>query len=212
MLDLPESTIFNKRIPKQKFYDNLSVTSQLKKIFVEQISQIIWRNKISPTTINISAGEIVAEIEVIVVKLNKKELDKRVLQLIDKEIPYHILFLLEYSNEIQAWICYKEPTKSTTFKTGVYYHTDWLVPESLNLRIDGLDMDMLYENFIRQIAGERLGDVDTAIKEAITRDEQQQKLLKEITKLEKKAMTEKQPRRKWELAEDIRKLKEEMEK
>ena len=207
MLDLPESTVFNKRIPKQKFYDNLSVTSQLKKIFVEQINQIIWRNKISPTTINITAGEIVTEIEVIAVKLNQKELDKRVIPLIDKEIPYHILFLLEYSNEIQAWICYKEPTKSTTFKTGVYYHTDWLVPESLILRIDGLDLDMVYESFIRQIAGDRLGDVDSDIKDAINRDEQQQKLFKEIAKLEKKAMSEKQSRRKWELAEEIINLK-----
>lgn len=31
MLGLPKSTEFNKRIPKQKFYDNLTVSPALKK-------------------------------------------------------------------------------------------------------------------------------------------------------------------------------------
>ena len=99
MLDLPKSTVFGKRIPKQKFYDNLSVTPQLKRVFVEQINLIIWQYKIAPTTINISEGASVKEIEVIAIRLNQLELDKRVLPLIDKEIPYHILFLLEYGGE-----------------------------------------------------------------------------------------------------------------
>ncbi len=37
MLNLSNSTEFNKRIPKQKFYDNLSVTPALKKAFTDQI-------------------------------------------------------------------------------------------------------------------------------------------------------------------------------
>ena len=37
MLGLPKTTDFNKRIPKEKFYENLNVTPTLKKSFVEQI-------------------------------------------------------------------------------------------------------------------------------------------------------------------------------
>ena len=37
MLDLPVSTEFNKRIPKQKFYENIAVTPAMKRAFVEQI-------------------------------------------------------------------------------------------------------------------------------------------------------------------------------
>ena len=37
MLGLPVSTEFNKRIPKQKFYENIAVTPAMKKAFVEQI-------------------------------------------------------------------------------------------------------------------------------------------------------------------------------
>ena len=47
MLELPRSTEFNKRIPKQKFYENLQITPALKKSFVDQIKVIHWKNKIA---------------------------------------------------------------------------------------------------------------------------------------------------------------------
>ena len=40
MLGLPKSTEFNRRIPKQKFYENLTVSPAVKRIFVEQIRVI----------------------------------------------------------------------------------------------------------------------------------------------------------------------------
>ena len=63
MLGLPERTEFNKRIPKQKFYENMDVSPALKRVFVEQIRIIYWRNKLAATTMNIAAGEEVTEIE-----------------------------------------------------------------------------------------------------------------------------------------------------
>ena len=69
MLGLPKSTEFNRRIPKQKFYENLSVTPALKRIFIDQIKVIYWRNKIAATTMNLAAGETVTEIEVFEVRL-----------------------------------------------------------------------------------------------------------------------------------------------
>jgi hypothetical protein len=211
MLDLPKSTVFGKRIPKQKFYDNLNVTAQLKRVFVEQINFITWQNKIAPATLNIAAGEAVTEIEVITIRLNQQELDKRVLPLIDREIPYHILFILEYNGEVQAWIGYKEKAKTAAFKPEAYYHTEWLAPEALNLRIDGLNMDKVYENFIRQVAGERLDNPDNEIKEAVNRDEWRRKLMKEITALEKKVRREKQFNRQVEMNVELKRLRQELE-
>jgi hypothetical protein len=210
MLELPESTVFGKRIPKQKFYDNLTVTPQLRQVFVEQISLITWRNKIAPSTLNIAEGEAVKEIEVIAIRLNQKELDRRVLPLIDKEIPYHILFFLEYGDTVQAWIGYKEQAKNSPFKPGTYYHTEWLAPETLPLRIDGLNLDKVYENLIRQVAGGRLGDAGSDIKEAIDRDERRQKLEREIVAMEKRVQREKQFNVQVELHSKLKSLKEEL--
>lgn len=108
MLGLPVSTEFNKRIPKQKFYENIAVTPAMKKAFVEQIKIIYWRNKIAATTLNLAAGEQVTEIEVFEVRLSAPKLDESVLRQIDREIPYHILFLLEYEGKYRAVIGYKE--------------------------------------------------------------------------------------------------------
>ena len=154
MHDFPLSTEFNKRIPKQKFYKNLSVSPILKRIFVEQIRVIWWRNKIAPSTMNLAAGETVTEIEVFEVCLSTPQLDEAVLRQIDKEIPYHILFLLEYEGKYQAWTAYKEAagSGSNAFKIGTYYHTDWMEESALPLKLDGLNTDKVYENFVRQIA------------------------------------------------------------
>jgi hypothetical protein len=214
MIELPTSTLFNRRIPKQKFYDNLSVTPQLKRVFTEQINMITWRNKIAPTTANIASGQTVKEIEVLSIKLNQQSLDTKALTQIDKEIPYHILFLLEFEEMVQAWIAYKEENevKLGNFKAGVYYHTEWLPHESLVLRLYGLNMDSVYENFIRQIGGEKLGgDSDTDIKEVVNRYEQRQKLLQEIDALERKIQNEKQFNRQVELGTELKKLKVEIE-
>ena len=94
MLGFPVSTEFGKRIPKQKFYENLDVSPALRRVFVDQIRLVYWRNKLAASTLNIAAGEAVTEIEVFEVRLNDPQLDEAVLKQIDKEIPYHILFIL----------------------------------------------------------------------------------------------------------------------
>lgn len=138
MLALPKTTEFNKRIPKQKFYENLPVTPVLKRAFVEQIRTIWWRNKIAAATVNLAPGEAVTEIEVLELRLNQPSLDEAVLRQIDREIPYHILFLLEHAGKYQAWIGYKEAASgSAAFQVRQYYHTGWMEPERLPIRHGG---------------------------------------------------------------------------
>ena len=108
MLGLSATTEYNKRIPKQKFYENLSVTPALKRVFVEQIQNVIWANKIAPATMPVSEGREVTEIEVFRICLNTGTLDESALRQMDKQIPYHILFVLEFNEKYQVWIGYKE--------------------------------------------------------------------------------------------------------
>ena len=79
MLDLPSTTVFGRRIPKQKFYENLAVTPVLKRIFIDQIKVIYWRNKVAVTTMNLAASETVTEIEDFEVRLSPPHLDVPVL-------------------------------------------------------------------------------------------------------------------------------------
>lgn len=157
MLGLPKTTEFNKRIPKQKFYDNLTVTPALKKVFIDQIKTIYWCNKIAASTTNLAPGTAVTELEVFEVKLNSQILDDSFLRQIDKEIPYHILFILEYEGKYKAIIGYKEESGgNTAFKVNRYYSTEWMDEDALPLKLEGLSVDSVYENFVRQIAGDAL--------------------------------------------------------
>ena len=214
MIGLPKSTEFNKRIPKQKFYDNLSVMPALKKAFTEQIKIIYWRNKIAATTLNLAAGEQVTEIEVFEVRLSAPKLDESVLRQIDREIPYHILFLLEYEGKYRAVIGYKEAAAGkTAFKVDRYYSTDWLDEDDLPVHLDGLTLDAVYENFVRQIAGDVLLEENgTTLKESIEQQKQREQLEKQIAVLEAKIRKEKQPRKKFEMVQKLNGMKGEQER
>ena len=211
MLGFPATTEFNKRIPKQKFYENLDVSPTLRRVFVDQIRIVYWRNKLAASTLNIAAGEAVTEIEVFEVRLNEPKLDEAVLKQIDKEIPYHILFILTCDGKAQPWIGYKEDAASgsSAFKVNRYYHTDWMPEDELQLRIDGLNMDTVYESLVRQIAGDKLqAESGESLKESVERDEKKKQLEKQIAALESKMRREKQLNRRMEMNAEIKKLKE----
>lgn len=215
MIGLPKSTEFDRRIPKQKFYENLSVTPILRDVIKNQIKTIYWRNKIAPLTVNVASGKDVTEIEVFEVKIMGETLDEAVLKQIDKKIPYHILFLLENNEKYQAWIGYKENTLSgsNAFKVSSYYHTAWMRESELPVHLNGLDMDAVYENYVRQIAGDAISSEEgktESLKESVERDNHRQELEKQITTLQIKVHKEKQLNKQVELNVELKKLREEL--
>lgn len=215
VVGFPQATEFNKRIPKQKFYENLEVSPALRRVFVDQIRLVYWRNKLAASTLNIAAGEAVTEIEVFEVRLNDPQLDEAVLKQIDKEIPYHILFILTCDGKAQAWIGYKEAAASgsNAFKVSRYYHTDWMPEDELHLSIDGLNIDAVYESLVRQIAGDKLQtDPGESLKESVVRDEKKKQLEKQISTLENKMKKEKQLNRRMQMNAELKRLGKEMKK
>ena len=111
MFALPKSTEFNKRIPKQKFYEQMDIAPAVRQSFVQQIKAVFWRNKLAATTLNVAAGERVTEVEVFEVRLSEPSLDEKVLRQIDRAIPYHIIFVLSYEEKFQVWTGYKDATE-----------------------------------------------------------------------------------------------------
>jgi hypothetical protein len=61
-----------------------------------------------------------------------------------------------------------------------------------------------------QIGGITVAEGNT-LDEQIVADEEREKFMRRVEQLEKQARTEKQPRRKWELAEEVKRLKQQME-
>jgi hypothetical protein len=200
MLGLPQSTEVNRRVAKEKLYANATLAPQLRDMIKDQIEAVIWRNKLADSTVGISASEEVKEIQVFEVQLRQRSLDKRVLPAIARAIPYKILFVLIFGDEAQAWI----------EASGTFYSTDWLPLDGFTPKFDGLNLDAVYENLARQIAGGRLEMVGD-IGEAVNRDNQRQKLERDIAALEKKVLGERQFNRQVELNGELKRLKKELE-
>ena len=200
MLGLPRSTEVNRRVAKEKLYTNATLTTQLRDMIKDQIESVVWRNKLADSTVGVAAGETVKEIQVFEVAIRQRDLDKRVLPVIAKAIPYKILFVLTFDDEAQA--CMEA--------SGAFYNTDWFLLTGFTLKFEGLNLNAVYENLARQIAGGRLG-AEGDIAEAVDRDKQRQKLEREIAALEKKVLREKQFNRQIELNCELKRLRAELE-
>ena len=78
--------------------------------------------------------------------------------------------------------------------------------------MDGLNTDVVYENFVRKIAGDALqADSAESLKESVERDAQRQELQKQITALQTKVRKEKQLNKQVQLNTELKRLRKEWE-
>ena len=204
MQDFPQKTFFNKPIPKAKFYEKLPVTQAVKNCFVNEIAGIVWRNKLSAETLNVQPGSRGQELEVIEITLKGEALNDSVLKVIDRGIPYQLLFLLKRGEEYQLCMGYKE-TETSAVKE--YFKTDWMTFVALPLQITGLTLDEVCDNFIRQIHGSLQTNVNADLKTELAESKEQEKLQKRIAQLEKKLLTEKQFKKQMAIRAELLELK-----
>ena len=210
MLELPKTTEFGRRVPKQKFYQNLDVTAEVKRLFIEQIKLITWANKLSAQTMNLAPGQTVQEIEVFRIRMAGDVLDSRVLNLMDKQIPYHILFLLERSDgTARLSVSYKEATQTggNAFRLRQSYATPWQRMDELHLPLQALDMDGLYEGIVRAVAGDALrATAAENLKDAVEQMQEQEKLQRQLQQLRVRMKKEKNLAKQMELRREIKRL------
>ena len=200
MFGLPRSTEIKKPLPKKAIFDRFKPKPDDRKLFDEQINRLVIVAEISPQTLAVNASLDVSAIYLILVSLKTPECDKKNIVLLSKLIDQRMLFVLQYEDTVRLAVYRAERVLVSESKS---LH-EW----KLNLR--GLDLGAIWENIIAEI-----GSIDLtkgkSLDETIIANERREKLKKKIAALEKKAMNEKQPRRKWELVEEVKRLKNEME-
>ena len=199
MLGLPKSTEMNKQLPKKAIYAKFQMNTAAKDKVDADISRIVIVNEISPSRINIPAGEEIGSFFVLLVALKKKNFDEKTIAALSKLIPQNILFVLEFEGQ----------SKLAIYRTKLM-QTDWKPTESCTIELRGLTLDKVWENAIRSL---ELGvwNEELSHDENLALHERQAKLKKELAKLEKQARAEKQPKKKFNLVQRIKKLMSEME-
>ena len=212
MVKFPEYTKVGRIVAKENFYDNIDTAT--KNLFQNEILRITWEYKLAPNTINLPAKKW-QEIEVFRIILKNSEVSEKVLKAIDSAIPYPILFLIENGTVEKAVISYKEQSqKDENFaKVDTYFSTGWNDPRLDEIKIDGLDIDAVFSNFVRQIAGDKLifsksTDVPKTIKEDVEALKEREKIQKQIDIFTRKINAEPSLGKKQELAEKRYKLKQ----
>lgn len=200
-MDLPASTLVDRFVPKEKFYNKTSVSGKLRQQFTDEIEKIRWTNKIAPSTLNITSKEY-AELQVLEITLKNGNLSPAVLKHIDTFIPYPILFILKQPQAVKAVISFKEPgaKNANQMKVDSYYETTW--QNELNLVLRGRSVDEIYKHFLFQIAP-KLKDTDkTDTKSAVESNKEREKIQKQIDVINKKITSEPSLAKKQELARE----------
>lgn len=196
MLGLPIATEISKQLPKKAIYAKFDLKPAQRDHFDEDVAKLAIVNVISPTTIPaLPKGEHVESIFIIDVLLKKQDYDPKNIQLLSKLIPQKMVFALHFEDCIRLAINHTKLICS-----------NWIDASTAKITLRGLNLDRVWENIVISI-----GDIEvekgSTLEEQIQIDDTRAKLLKQIAMLEAKARAEKQPRKKLQYFEDIKKLK-----
>ena len=199
MFGLPKSTEINKQLPKKAIFEKFKTNASERKLFDEQINRLSIVAEISPQTVSIAADKDVAAIYIILVHMKTADCDKKNIILLSKLIDQNMLFALQYEDTV----------KFAVHRANRVLISDSKPIDDWEFKLKGLDLKSTWDALIADIA--RLEPISGKdLDEVIIQNEFKEKLKKQIASLEKKAMNEKQPRRKWDLAEEIKQLKKQL--
>ena len=198
MLGLPKTTELSKQLPKKAIYEKFNMNTAAKEKFDADISRINIVAEISPSTTNIAEGENVPVIYVLQVILKHKDFDPKTISQISKLIDQKMLLVLDCDGERKLAIHHTK-----------LLQTDWKSSDECSIALTGLNLDTVWESLITQVGSIEI-EQGHSLDEQIAADEQKAKLEKEIARLEKQARNEKQPKKKFELAEQVKKLKKQL--
>lgn len=198
MLGLPKATEVNRQLPKTLVYKQFGLTALQRDRFDTDISRMAIVNVVSPDVVPaLAAGESVKSFYVLAVLLKRKDYDAKNIAMLAKLIPQHLLFALQYEDEIQLAIFQEK-----------LFTSPWnAIANILPLSLNGLNLDSVWENIVTTIGNFSIQG-DNTLKEQIKQDEERAKLQRKIELLEKRCRQERQPRRKMELFEELKRLKQ----
>ena len=198
---------------KAKFMKFAELSTASRKEMSENVERLRMANTIKESTIHIEKGKNVVEISVFEIMLKTKEFSDRLVKEIDSAIPKNIVYVLRYEDKAQLVVSYKEKTQnSSKYKVIKIYRTEWKNYKEFELVINGLNLDIVFNNILQQIAEDKVKIEDhSTIKETIEKSIDIEKLKKKIEQLENKIRKEPQFNKQIELKKELKKLQDELE-
>ena len=199
MYGLPSSTLVNRPLYKKAVFEKFNLKAAERDRFDADVSRMAIVAYLSPAKIPaLHSGQEVKEFYVLQVQLKQREYDTKNILLLQKLIPQKIVFALEYDEEVQFCIFHTRLQQSK-----------WKHASDAEISLKGLTFDDVWNNIVAEI-----GSLDTTVEETLEQQiihrEEREKLLRQIEVLEKRCRIEKQTRKKYELHQQLLRLKEEL--
>lgn len=199
---LPKQSYVHKVVPKSKFFSRAKVNTKLKQEFVDLVQRITWEHKLAVDTLGIQKTEAVEEIQIFKLELKKRSVPKNVLKVIDKTIPYPILFTLRYGNQTAYAISLKVAGDER------YYISKW--GTDVAFRFTGRNLETVYQGLVSALM-EQPVSTEAGFATMVETDKKRVVLEREIAALKSKIRNEKQFSKKVELNHQLQAKKSNLE-
>ena len=196
MFQLPPATAINKPLYKKAVFEKFNLKATERERFDADISRMALVARISTATVPaLTKGEEIEGFYVLQVALKRKDYDTKNILMLQKLIPQKMVFAMQYEEQTQFCIYHTRLQQSR-----------WMPTSEAAIPLQGLSLDDVWNNIVATIGGLD-AQAEESIDEQIIQREQREKLLRQIESLEKQCRTEKQTRKKYELHQQITKLK-----
>lgn len=213
LIDYPASTAYGRTLPKNKLFEKSAITSRQKAAFVQQVEQIVWKNKLAPETLNLPASPPeVLEFQVFSLRLKTEDFDHAILRCIDDAVMSPILFEVAHEARVRVVAAYKRPNAADAARWVLsdYLQTPWLpadaprAPMPIALHLGGLYAQLLTRLVpLAPRARESLAPL-------IERHQQVQAKRRELDRVTTRLKNEPVYKRKLAHSADVRRLKAEL--
>ena len=181
MFEFSSKTQVNRKFKTTELYKVTSADKSIKADMIN-IGSVTLTNVLNNDTLNLSVKGAVKEIYVFEIALTTKTAPALFISALDKATNFHTIFILKYGNEEVLYGAFKEYGEKG-MKVGKYYCTDWAAEKPIALPLGVNSLDEIYTAIVDE-------------------------LIKEIEKLQHLVDTEKQPKRRFELNDELKKLKD----
>ena len=199
MFQLPPATAINKPLYKKAVFEKFNLKAAERDCFDADISRMTLVARVSSATVPaLTKGKEIEGFYVLQVALKRKDYDPKNILMLQKLIPQKLIFALQF----------EEQTLFCIFHTRLQ-QSAWMATDEAVITLQGLSLDDAWNNIVATIGGLD-AQAEESIEEQIIHREQREKLLRQIESLEKQCRTEKQTRKKFELHQQIIKLKEKL--
>ena len=221
MFQLPPATAINKPLYKKAVFEKFNLKTAERDRFDADISRMALVARVSSATVPaLTKGKTASEREqselaqrlpsksrlskeiegfyVLQVALKRKDYDTKNILMLQKLIPQKMVFAMQYEEQTQFCIFHTRLQQSR-----------WMPTSEAAITLQGLSLDDVWNSIVAAIGGLD-AQAEETIEEQIIHREQRDKLLRQIESLERQCRTEKQTRKKYELHQQLMKLKEEL--